>query len=84
MNRLVFFYQVVEGLVPALQCHDILTPIHGKPQIKTRRYTGLQVIKLEFILKLKIKRNDWNESHKSVGYGKYTTLNMVLFLQLIG
>ena len=25
-----------------------------------------------------------NESHKSVGYGKYTTLNMVLFLQLIG
>ena len=22
--------------------------------------------------------------HKSVGYGKYTTLNMVLFLQLIG
>ena len=24
-----------------------------------------------------------NESHKSVGYGKYTTLNMVLFLQLI-
>ena len=25
-----------------------------------------------------------NESHKTVGYGKYTTLNMVLFLQLIG
>ena len=25
-----------------------------------------------------------NESHKSVGYGKYTTLNMVLFLLLIG
>ena len=25
-----------------------------------------------------------NESHKSVGYGKYTMLNMVLFLQLIG
>ena len=25
-----------------------------------------------------------NESHKSVGYGKSTTLNMVLFLQLIG
>ena len=25
-----------------------------------------------------------NESHKSVGYGIYTTLNMVLFLQLIG
>ena len=25
-----------------------------------------------------------NESHKRVGYGKYTTLNMVLFLQLIG
>ena len=25
-----------------------------------------------------------NESHKSVGYGKYTTLNMVLFLHLIG
>ena len=25
-----------------------------------------------------------NESHKSVGYGKYNTLNMVLFLLLIG
>ena len=25
-----------------------------------------------------------NESHKIVGYGKYTALNMVLFLQLIG
>ena len=25
-----------------------------------------------------------NESHKRVGYGKYTTLNMVLFLQPIG
>ena len=25
-----------------------------------------------------------NESHNSVGYGKYTTLNMVIFLQLIG
>ena len=25
-----------------------------------------------------------NESHKSVGYGKYTMLNMVLFLQMIG
>ena len=27
MNRLVFFYKVVDGLVLALQCHDILTPI---------------------------------------------------------
>ena len=26
----------------------------------------------------------WNESHKSVGYGKYTTLNMVLFLKTKG
>ena len=25
-----------------------------------------------------------NEPHKNLGYGKYTTLNMVLFLQLIG
>ncbi|MCG7877120.1 MAG: reverse transcriptase family protein, partial [Candidatus Thiodiazotropha taylori] len=38
-NRLIFFYKVVEGLVPALQCHDILTPVRGKRQIKTRQYT---------------------------------------------
>ena len=39
MNRLVFFYKVVEGLVPALQCHDIQTPIPGKRQIETRQYS---------------------------------------------
>ena len=38
MNRLVFFYKVVEGLVTALQCHDILTPVRGKRLIKTRQY----------------------------------------------
>ena len=38
MNRIVFFYKVVEGLVPALQCHDILTHVRGKRQIKIRQY----------------------------------------------
>ena len=34
-NHLAFFYKVVEGLVPALQCHDYLTPVRGKRQIKS-------------------------------------------------
>ena len=37
-NRLVFFFKVVEGLVPALQTHDYLTPVHGKRQIKSRQF----------------------------------------------
>ena len=28
-NRLVFFFKVVEGLVPAMQSHDFLTPVRG-------------------------------------------------------
>ena len=36
-NRLVFFFKVVEGLVPALQIHDYLTPVRGKRQIKSRQ-----------------------------------------------
>ena len=38
-NRLVFFYNVVEGLVLALQCHDYLTPVRGKRQIKSKQFT---------------------------------------------
>ena len=36
-NHLVFFFKVVEGLVPALQTHDYLTPVCGKRQIKSRQ-----------------------------------------------
>ena len=34
-NRLIFIYKMVEGLVPALQCHDILTPVCAKRHIKS-------------------------------------------------
>ena len=38
MNRLTFLYRVVEGQVPALPCHDILTKIRGKRQIKPKQF----------------------------------------------
>ena len=38
-NRLVFFYKVVEGQVPALTCHDYLTQIRNKRQIKSKQFT---------------------------------------------
>ena len=38
-NRLTFLYKVVEGLVPAMQSHDYLTPIRGKRLIKPKVYT---------------------------------------------
>ena len=38
-KRLTFFFKVVEGLVPAMQFHDYLTPIQGKPHIKSKQYT---------------------------------------------
>ena len=37
-NCLIFFFKVVEGLVPALQTHDYLTPVRGKRQIKSRQF----------------------------------------------
>ena len=39
----------------------------------------INLVKLTFLTTISS-----HQSHKSVGYGKYTTLNMVLFLQLIG
>lgn len=55
-NRLIFFYKVVEGLVPALQCHDILTsPVRGKRQIKTREYS-------DFVTSNIIERQSTNNS----------------------
>ena len=38
-NRLTFFFKVVEGLVPAMQSHDFLTPVRGKRLIKSKQYT---------------------------------------------
>ena len=38
-NRLIFFYKVVEGLVPALPCHDYLTPVRAnKRKLKPRTF----------------------------------------------
>ena len=36
-NRLVFFYKVVEGKVPALLCHDYLTPVRNKRLIRFKK-----------------------------------------------
>ena len=38
-NRLTFFFKVVEGLVPAMQSHDFLTPVRGKRLIISKQYT---------------------------------------------
>ena len=40
-NRLVFFYKVVRGQVPALPCHEYsyLTPIRNKRQIRSKQFT---------------------------------------------
>ena len=39
-NRLVFFYKVVEGLVPTLPCHDYyLTPVREKRRIVPKTFT---------------------------------------------
>ena len=38
-NRLTFIYKVVEGLMPAVQSHDYLTPIRVKRLIKPKEYT---------------------------------------------
>ena len=38
-NRLVFFYKVVGGQVPALPCHEYLTPIRNKRQIRSKQFT---------------------------------------------
>ena len=37
-NRLVLFFKVVEGLVPAMQSRDFLTPVRGKRLIKSKQY----------------------------------------------
>ena len=38
-NRLIFFFKVVEGLVPAMQSHNFLTPVRGKRLVKAKQYT---------------------------------------------
>ena len=38
VNHLVFFFKVVEGLVPTLQIHNYLTSVRGKRQNKTRQF----------------------------------------------
>jgi len=42
-NRLVFFYKVVEGLVPAIKCPSvILTPERNKRRINTKKYVDFE------------------------------------------
>ena len=45
-NKLVFFFEVVEELVPATQCHDCLTPVQGKRQIKSKQNTDCVTINI--------------------------------------
>lgn len=39
-NRLCFFYKIANGLVPAIDITEYLTPVRNKRQIKAKRYTG--------------------------------------------
>ena len=39
INRLVFMYKLVEGLVPAIPADDFLKPQKPKRQIRSRKYT---------------------------------------------
>ena len=42
-NRLAFFYKMVEGLVPAMPCHDFLTPVRkSKRNIKPRTFSDYE------------------------------------------
>ena len=42
MNRLIFFYKVVEGLVPPIPPEDILKPIRQKRRIRAKKYSEYQ------------------------------------------
>ena len=39
-SRQVFFFKVVEGLVPLIQSHDFLTSVQGNRLIKSKLYTN--------------------------------------------
>ncbi|KAH3768316.1 hypothetical protein DPMN_169528 [Dreissena polymorpha] len=41
-NRLTFLYKVVGWKVPALPCHDILTPARNKRNVKLTSYNDYQ------------------------------------------
>ena len=46
-NRLIFFYKVVEGLVPAMPCHDFLTPVRKSIRhIKPRTFSDCESINI--------------------------------------
>ena len=42
MNRLIFFYKVVEGLVPPIPSEDFLKPIRQKRHIRAKKYSDYQ------------------------------------------
>ena len=46
VNRLVFIYKVVEGLVPAIPADEFLKPQKKKRQIRSRKYTDYIAKKL--------------------------------------
>ena len=42
-NRLCFFYKIANGLVPAINNKEYLTPVDGKRKIKSKKYSGYVV-----------------------------------------
>ena len=43
-NRLTFLYKVVEGLVPAMQSHDYLTPIRGNASFNPKNIQTVSLV----------------------------------------
>jgi hypothetical protein len=46
-NRLTFLYKVVGGKVPALPCHDILTPARNKRNVKPKPFNDYQATNIQ-------------------------------------
>ena len=45
-NRLVFFYKVVEGLVPPIPPEELLQPVRARRQIKAKKYSDCETINI--------------------------------------
>ena len=76
-SRLFFVKQLIFEIYTILCQYSFNSFIQGSKN--KNRFGEINILDCNFL-----SSSYGNESHKSVGYGKYTTLNMVLFLQLIG
>ena len=76
-SRLFFVKQLTFAICIVLCHYSFHSFIYG-PKNKNK-FGEINILDCNFL-----SSSYGNESHKSVGYGKYTTLNMVLFLQQIG